>query len=79
MPLPAAVHRPGNSHGSDDYRCVEDYFETFVRIYDDPFSRPYGFRRPYPEKVICRRLDCGNLHNGLARLKCSFEKEGFLV
>ncbi|OHE24720.1 MAG: hypothetical protein A2Z43_00425 [Syntrophobacterales bacterium RBG_19FT_COMBO_59_10] len=52
---------------SDYYRCVEDYFETFVRIYDEHFSRQYGFWRPYLEKVIYRYLDCGGLHNGFAR------------
>jgi hypothetical protein len=29
------------------YRCVEDYFETFVQGYDEKFSRQYGFWRPY--------------------------------
>ena len=53
---------------SDEYRCVEDYFETFVRIYDEHFSRQYGFWRPYFEQVIHRYLDCGDLHNGFARV-----------
>ena len=70
MSLPAAVYRPRNPQSSDYYRCVEDYFETFVRIYDDHFSRQYGFWRPYLEKVIYRYLDCGDLHNGFARVKC---------
>ena len=46
------------------YRCVEDYFETFVQNYDEHFSRQYGFWRPYVEQVINRYLDCGDLHNG---------------
>jgi hypothetical protein len=50
--LPAAVYRLRNPQGSDYYHCVEDYFDTFVRIYDDHFSRQYGFWRPYLEKVI---------------------------
>jgi len=40
---------------------MEDYFETFVRIYDEHFSRQYGFWRPYVEQVIYRDLDCGDL------------------
>jgi len=52
------------------YRCVEDYFETFVQNYDEHFSRQYGFWRPYVEQVINRYLDCGDLHNGFARVKC---------
>ena len=70
MSLPAAVYRPRNPQDSDYYRCVEDYFETFVRIYDEHFSRQYGFWRPYVEQVIYRYLDCGDLHNGFARVKC---------
>ena len=70
MSLPAAVYRSRNSQLSDYYRCVEDYFEAFVGIYDEHFSRQYGFWRPYVEQVIYRYLDCGDLHNGFARVKC---------
>jgi len=52
MAVPAAVYRPRYPQATDYYRCVEDYFETFVRIYDEHFSRQYGFWRPYVEKVI---------------------------
>ena len=67
MSLPASVYRPRNLQLSDYYRCVEDYFETFVQIYNDHFSRQYGFWRPYIEQVIYRYLYCGNLDNGIAR------------
>ena len=70
MSLPAAVYCPRNPQSSDYYRCVEDYFETFVGIYDEHFSRQYGFWRPYVEQVIYRYLDCGDPHNGFARVKC---------
>ena len=69
MSLPAAVYRPRNPQLSDYYRCVEDYFETFVRVYEEYFSRLYGFWRPYIEQVIYRFLDCGDPHNGFARVK----------
>ena len=69
MSLPAAVYRPRNPQLSDYYRCVEDYFETFVRVYEEYFSRLYGFWRPYIEQVIYRFLDCGDPHSGFARVK----------
>ena len=69
MPLPAAVYQPRRPQDSDYYRCVEDYFETFVGIYDEHFSRQYGFWRPYLQQVIYRYLDCGNLQHGFARVK----------
>ncbi len=67
MSLPTAVYRPRNPQLSDYYRCVEDYFEIFVRVYEEHFSRQYGFWRPYVEQVIYRYLDCGAVndrHNG---------------
>ena len=63
-------HRPGHVQDSDYYRCIEDYFETFIRFYDEHFSRQYGFWRPYIELVIYRYTNCDNLHNGYARVKC---------
>ncbi len=57
MLLLAASYRPRQPQDSDYYHCVEDYFETFAQVYDDQFSRQYGFWRPYIEKVIYRYLD----------------------
>ncbi|MDO8957907.1 MAG: transposase zinc-binding domain-containing protein [Deltaproteobacteria bacterium] len=70
LSAPAAVYRPRNPQSSDYYRCVEDHFETFVQVYEERFERPYGFWRPYLQKVIDRYLDCGDLHHGFARVKC---------
>ena len=69
MAAPAAVYHPRNPQSSDFYRCIEHYFETLVRLYDEYFSKHYGFWRPYIEQVINRYLDCGDLHNGFARVK----------
>jgi len=70
MALPAASYHPRRPQDSDYYHCVEDYFETFVHSYDEHFTKQYGFWRPYVEQVIYRYLDCGDLHNGFARVKC---------
>ena len=70
MSAPAAVYHPRNPQSSYYYRCVEDLFETFVQVYEERFERPYGFWRPYLQKVIDRYLDCGDLHHGFARVKC---------
>jgi hypothetical protein len=37
MSAPDAIYCPRNPQYSDYYRCVEDYFETFVLIYDEHF------------------------------------------
>ncbi len=71
MPDPSAVYRPRNPHDSPYYRCVEDHFEAFEQVYEERFERQYGFFRPYVARVIHRYLDCGDLHNGFARVKCA--------
>jgi len=43
---------------------------VFVQVYEERFERPYGFWRPYLQKVIYRYLECGDLHHGFARVKC---------
>jgi len=55
MSAPAAVYRPRNPLSSDHYRCVEDYFETFVQIYDEHFLRQYGFWRHHVKQLLSRR------------------------
>jgi len=40
----------GNPQLSAYYRCMEDCFETFVRIYEDHFPRRYMFWRPYVQQ-----------------------------
>jgi len=39
-----------------------------VQLNDEHFSDQYGFWRPYIQRVIHRYLDCGDLHNGFARV-----------
>jgi len=64
------LYRPRRPQGSPYYHCVEDHFETFERVYEEPFERTYGFYRPYLRSVIYRYLDCGVLRNGFGRVRC---------
>jgi hypothetical protein len=52
VPAPAAVYGPRNPQDLDYYCCSEDNIETVVQIYDEHFSRQYGFWRPYVEQAI---------------------------
>ena len=70
MPNISPIYRPRNPQNSAYYRCVEDNFETFEGVYENRFERQYGFFRPYMRKVIYRYLDCGDPHNGFARVRC---------
>ena len=62
-------YRPRNPQNSQYYQCVEDHFEKFERVYEERFSRQYGFFRSHVKKVILRYLGCDDLHNGFARIK----------
>ena len=66
-----AVYRPRNPKASGWYRCVEDYFEEFVRVYDERFAAKFGFWKPHIEKVIHRFLDCARLDGQYP--KCAME------
>jgi len=63
-------YRPRSPQTSQYYQCIEDNFETFERVYDERFSRQYGFFRPFVKDVMYRYLDCGDLHRGFARIRC---------
>ncbi len=71
MAAHTTVYKPRNPQVTDYYRCVEDHLETFLQVYEERFERIYGFFRPYVQNVICRYLDCGDLRNGFARVKCN--------
>ena len=63
-------YRPRSPHTPQYYQCIEDNLETFEHVYDERFSRQYGFFRPFVKGVIYRYLDCGDLHSGFARIRC---------
>lgn len=70
MAVKPAIYRSRNPQATDYYRCIEEHPEPFIQRYEERFERAYGFFRPYLQQVIYRYLDCGNLHNGFARVKC---------
>jgi len=76
---PSGVYRPRNPKGSPWYRCVEDNFDEFVSVYSEQFGQKYGFWRPHIEKIIFEFLDCGDLKQGFARIRCGDCGEEFLV
>jgi hypothetical protein len=61
------------------YRCIEDNFETFERIYDTKYQEKYGYFRSIVSKVIFQYLDCGILANGFARVRCPNCKHEYLL
>ena len=64
QPYDFDVYQPRKPGISDYYRCVEAHFEDLEAVWDDRYARKYGFWRPYVMDVICRYLNCGDLHFG---------------
>ncbi len=50
----SSVYRPRNPQTSQYYQCVEDHFEMLEQVYDERFTKQYGFFRPYVKQVIYR-------------------------
>jgi hypothetical protein len=43
---PAGVYRPRRPRASPLYRLIEDHFQEFTTVYDERFSRRWGYWRP---------------------------------
>jgi ribosomal protein S27E len=66
----AEPYNPRNPRKSQYYRCVEAKFEKLERVWDERYQNKYGYWRPHVIDVIYKYLDCGDLHQGFARVKC---------
>lgn len=52
------------------HQCVESNFEELEKVWDSTYRKQYGYWRPYVLDVIHKYLDCGDLHQGFARVWC---------
>jgi len=52
------------------HRLLSSKFKDFRRVYEDRFSKRYGYWRPITDEVVGRYLDCGILSMGFARIRC---------
>ena len=67
----AEVYIPRSPRKNQYYRCVEAHFEELERVWEYQYQKQYGYWRPYVLDVIYKYLDCGDLHQGFARVKCN--------
>jgi hypothetical protein len=52
------------------WKLLDHHFLEFVERYDDLFQQKYGFYRPVISHVVRKYLECGDLREGFARIKC---------
>ena len=67
---------PKNSHY---FQCTETHFEELEMIWGERYRSRYGAFRPHVKDVIHQYLDCGDPHNGFARIKCNDCNHEFLL
>ncbi len=71
MCAPAAkMYHPRNPEVSPFFRLVREYFDKFERVYYERFQSKYGCWRPVIHTAIDKFLNCGELREGFARMRC---------
>ena len=55
---------------SELWRLIDEHFDSFQQVYDERFQAKYGFWRPVVERSVTAFLQCGDLHQGFARVRC---------
>jgi len=63
---------------TDYNRCVEDHHRIFIQAMKNALSGLW-ILPAYLQEAIYRYLDCGNLHNGFARVRCGDYNHEYLL
>jgi hypothetical protein len=52
------------------HRLLDSHYDEFRDLYDERFSKRYGFWRPVTGEVVDKYLQCGDPQYGFARIRC---------
>ena len=66
----AGVYHPRTPRSSPLWHLLDRHFESFKQNYDIEYIREYGFYRPVISDVVEDYLNCGDLQDGFARVRC---------
>jgi hypothetical protein len=66
-----SVYHPRDPTASPLWRCLDVHYEAFRRNYPATFQETHGFFRPVVDEVVEDYLECGDLRNGFARIRCT--------
>lgn len=66
----AEVYKQRKPGQSPLWRLFDEHVDEFEERYDELFARGYGFYRPVVSHMVRRFLDCGDLQQGFARVRC---------
>ena len=65
-----AIYRPRRPKETPFYRLVEQYYPQFRAVYPDRYENRYGFWRPAIDTAVEKFLECGDVQQGFARVRC---------
>ena len=65
-----AVYRPRHPERSTFYQILDQHFDRYVALHEERFEPKAGPLRSIVRPVVEAFLDCGQLKNGFARLRC---------
>lgn len=63
-------YRPRQPQETPFYKLVARFYPKFERVYEERYRERYGFWRPILAWAVARFLDCGDLKQGFARVRC---------
>jgi hypothetical protein len=66
----AGVYKRRNPQETSLWKLLDGHFVEFEERYVELLQKQYGFYRPVISHVVNKYLECGDLHQGFARIKC---------
>ena len=73
------VYHPRQPQQTLFYQLVERFYPQFEAVYPERYRERYGFWRPIVGTVVRKFLECGDLKQGFARVRCPKCREEFFV
>ena len=64
------IYKRRNPQTTSLWKLLNCHFVEFEECYDKLFQKKYGFYRLVISRVVRKYLECGDLHQGFARIKC---------
>ena len=73
------TYHPRNPQASPLWQILDRHYKEFERGYEERYETRYGFFRSIISEVVSEYLDCGDLRNGFARVRCPDCYEEYLL
>jgi Transposase zinc-binding domain len=72
-----SVYHPRQPQQTPFYQLVQRFYPQFEAVYEERYQERYGFWRPIIGTVVRKFLECGDLKQGFARVRCPKCREEF--